>query len=198
MLTNTVINELYKIFDMDDKHLHERYRTNSAYRLIRTKAIFNTIGHVEDLEIKAIKICGALGFIGKLTEIDKILETSSYIDRIKDVNKKLLPLLESSLINCQDSLDLLREIEDELQQEINLVYNESESPTNLKFLKIQKERLSPKEFLETYPNYHEIERKYRALRNNLFENHSDKTKVDTFIKNIEKYISTVEDYCAEA
>ena len=67
-----------------------------------------------------------------------------------------------------------------------------------KFLKTQKERLSPKEFLETYPNYHEIERKYRALRNNLFENHSDKTKVDTFIKNIEKYISTVEDYCAEA
>lgn len=161
---------------------------NSHYKIDKA-------GH-QLMEFRGEKISGALNFISKILEFDKIAEIKSFIARIEDVNRKIQPLLVEELKNIKIKLtDLNAEMVILKPQYLKLVAESKNYVKQKNELKKQmiilkeldlklfdNEKLN-KAFLDKYPEFKDFEneftnvsKKYNILKeqiqnfNNLFEN----------------------------
>lgn len=189
-----MIDGLYNILDMDRDILNQQYGNIKHFKKINTEKFFNVVGNAEDLCVKSSKICGALGFIGKIIELSGIVDSSNYINKLEQCNIKILPLLENSIMEINNSLSNLNPEFNDIKKQVDYIYGDNKNPMNLKFLREQKLKLTPKEFQEKYPNFQEIENNYKELFDRYSILSNDIKNIKVLQKNIEKYIDTVNQY----
>lgn len=189
-----MIDNLYNILDMDSDILDEQYGNIKHFKKINTEKFFNVVGNAEDLCVKSSKICGALGFMGKIVELSSIVDLSNCINKLEKCNLKILPLLENSMMEINNSLSSLSPELDNMNKQVDYIYGNNKNPMNLKFLREQKLKLIPKEFQEKYPNFQEIENNYKELFDRYSILSNDIKNIKVLQKNIEKYIDTVNQY----
>ena len=189
-----MINSLYNILDMDSDILDEQYGNIKHFKKINTEKFFNVVGSAEDLCVKSAKICGALGFMSKIIELSSIVNLSNCIDKLEKCNLKILPLLENSIMEINNSLNNLNPEFNDIKKQVNYIYGDNKNPMNLKFLRERKSTLKPKEFQEKYPNFQEIENDYKELFDRYLILSNDIKNIQVLQKNIEKYINTISQY----
>lgn len=115
-------------FDIGDKDAN-RYRLN--------------IKGFELINFKTEKIIGALDFIGKIIEYNKIIPTDKYISRIKELNRKFIPKVHKAIA---DEKEELHQAKNELA---NFLIGHNKLAKKDKYY--QNERIRMKEkFQETY------------------------------------------------
>ena len=191
---DNMINRLYDILLMTNEELNTKYEIEENYSKINSEKIFNSVGDIEDLNFKASKICGALGFIEKIIEISSIVDTSNYLQRLKDCNLKLLPMLTKSVIDSNSILAELQVSKIENDNKIKMIFNDDEVESNLKFSRKVKLTMPSKEFSSKYINYEKLSREYEKLRDLRYQINSDIRVINTLLKNIEKYIISINKY----
>lgn len=189
-----MIDSLHHILSMDSDTLDESYGNMKIFRKIKTERFFNTVGNAEDLCVKSAKICGALGFVGKIIELSSIIDLSNYINRLEECNLRILRLLENSMMEINSSLDILNPEFDDLKKRVDYIYSDDANPMNLKLLIERKSKLPSDEFKEKYPNFQEIEHEYKKLFSRYLDLSNDINNIKVLKTNIENYIKTVNEY----
>lgn len=191
---NSMINELFNILKLEDKELYEEYGIKSHYKNINNDDIFNIIGKADDLRIKSSKICGALGFIGKIFELSNIIDLSNSIYKLEKCNSELLKLLEKSTIDIKYSLPNLYKNLENINQQISYIYDDTSNPKNIKNMEEQKSKLTDDDFLKIFPDFMEIKSNYKNLINRKEKITKNIKEVETLLKNIERYINIIRGY----
>jgi len=152
------------------------------------------------MEFRSEKISGAIDFISKILEFNKIAEIKSFITRIEDVNKKIQPLLVLELKNIKLKLtNLNAEMIILKPQYLNLVevnknYIKQKSELRQQMINskelnrkhIDNEKLD-KAFLDKFPEFKDFEKEFT----NISKEHNVITEqiqiLNTVFKNIKTY-----------
>lgn len=152
------------------------------------------------MEFRGEKISGALDFILKILEFDKIAEIKSFITRIEEVNRKIQPLLVDELKNIKIKLSVLNTEMAILKPKYLKFVAENQSYIKLKnelkrqmiFSKeldlkfFNNEKLN-KAFLNKFPEYEDFEKEYISV--------SESYKILTEkIKNFDKLFENITIY----
>lgn len=157
-------------FDIGDKDAN-RYRLN--------------IKGFELINFKTEKIIGALDFIGKIIEYNKIIPTDKYISRIKDLNRKFIPKVHKAIA---DEKEELHQAKNELA---NFLIGHNKLAEKDKYYKNERIRLKEK-FQETYKTeYVEFMRIFNNSLDQLAK-HNHKVKLHT--ENIQILNEYIEKY----
>lgn len=128
------------------------------------------------MEFRGEKISGALDFISKILEFDKIAEIKSFITRIEEVNRKIQPLLVDELKNIKIKLSALNTEMAVLKPKYLKLVAENQNYIKLKnelkrqmiFSKeldlkfFDNEKLN-KAFLNKFPEYEDFEKEYISV-----------------------------------
>ncbi|WP_027127284.1 hypothetical protein [Gelidibacter mesophilus] len=157
-------------FDIGDKDAN-RYRLN--------------IKGFELINFKTEKIIGALDFIGKIIEYNKIIPTDKYISRIKDLNRKFIPKVHKAIA---DEKEELHQAKNELA---NFLIGHNKLAEKDKYYKNERIRLKEK-FQETYKTEY-VE--FMGIFNNSLDQlakHNHKVKLHT--ENIQILNEYIEKY----
>jgi len=164
-------------------------------------------GHVL-IDFRGEKISGALDFIDKIIEFDKVASIQTFIKRIVKINKKMKPILEAEPPLIKKTLLKLNQQKDALEPDYDKVVNEFKNYTKkigeLKSqMKIKGEfdpslRESNEFFLTTfkekYPDYEDFMRRYNIIREKYrilsgkIQNHNQ------ILKNIISYKEKIHNY----
>ena len=149
------------------------------------------------VEFRGEKISGALDFISKILEFEKITSIKSFIERIEGCNKRIQPILfeESAILKVK--IDNLKKDKIELQPKYDEVVKINDE-YNQKKVKLQEELFSKeqlddfgnyrnqleaefkKEFIKRYPEYKEFKKEYDNVTNSyriLTEQIQNNTKI---------------------
>ena len=159
----SMVSGLENIFTKD--HFSFKGRENTQYSLDKE-------GHVL-VEFRGEKISGALDFIGKILEFEKIGSIKHFIDRIETCNKKMQPILieESKTLvvkiaNLKDEIKAFKPIHDKIIEVNNLynikkkeLQNEMTAKGQLNPDKIEYEKLN-REFNNNFPEYNDFKIEY--------------------------------------
>ena len=131
------------------------------------------------IEFRGEKISGALDFISKIIEFDKIAEIKSFITRIENANRKIQPLLIDEIKNIKLKLtDLNAEIEILRPKYLKLVADNQNYI--IKKDEVKKEMIISKEldwkfidneklhktFLYKYPEFEDFEKEFANVLKN--------------------------------
>lgn len=155
-----MVSGLEEIFDID--HFSFKNRNNTEY----TK---DKKGHVL-VEFRGEKISGALDFISKILEYDKIASIRSFIKRIEICNKKIQPILvdESKAIkmNITNLKILISELKPKYDKIIAANISYETKKNELKNLMIEDGEIDVKRldsiFNYNYPEYNEFQKEYKS------------------------------------
>lgn len=157
-------------FDIEDKDTN-RYRLD--------------IKGFELVSFKTEKIIGALDFIGKIIEYNKIIPTDKYVSRIKELNKQFIPKVHKAV---SEEKEELHQAKSELA---NFLIGHNKLVEKDKFYNNERIRLKEK-FKEYYESEH-IE--FMSIFKNSLEQlakHNHKVKLHT--ENIQILIEFIEKY----
>jgi len=162
-------------FDIEDKDTN-RYRLD--------------IKGFELVSFKTEKIIGALDFIGKIIEYNKIIPTDKYVSRIKELNKQFIPKVHKAVAEEKEEL---HQAKNELA---NFLIGHNKLVEKDKFYNNERIRLKEK-FKETYESEHI---QFMAIFKNSLDQlakHNHKVKLHTentqiLIEYIEKYNNFME------
>ena len=179
--------------DSNDNYLENLKEKNQYQHIkINTKQLFNIVGNTEDLYFKSSKICGALGFIGKLIEDCNCIDLSQYIKQLEDCNLKIMSELKQSVADNNDSIDLLNYNLFNVNKQIHYVYiNENNS------IYLQRENNNYTRKIKEYTYITRILEDRKYLLKSKSEIISDLKNIKTLQANIKKYITIVENYFLE-
>jgi len=166
-------------------------------------------GHVL-VEFRGEKISGALDFISKILEFEKITSIKSFIERIEECNKKIQPILAEESAILKVKIENLTKEKNQLQpqyDEVVMQKNEyNQKKVTLKEELFTKEQLDnfwsseyehyrkqlEAEFIKRWPEYTEFEKEYKQVTDKyriLIEQIQNHTKVrDNIISYNEKII----------
>lgn len=127
-----MVKELAKIaeFSIVDKQLDEGHRLfNETLDSLKYKKISLDSQIVPSvvMSVKGEKITGALDFISNIMQLKKFFSVDEHIRRIKELNKKLLPMMDSELALIPESKRKLDVSLDRLYQDLNEIDDELES-----------------------------------------------------------------------
>ncbi|WP_366183848.1 hypothetical protein [Flavobacterium ovatum] len=157
-------------FDIEDKDTN-RYRLD--------------IKGFELVSFKTEKIIGALDFIGKIIEYNKIIPTDKYVSRIKELNKQFIPKVHKAV--AEEKVEL-HQAKNELA---NFLIGHNKLVEKDKFYNNERIRLREK-FKETYESEH-IE--FMAIfMNSLDQLAKHNHKVNLHTENIQILINYIEKY----
>lgn len=127
-----MVKELAKIaeFSIIDKQLDEGHRLfNETLDSLKYKKISLDSQIVPSvvMSVKGEKITGALDFISNIMQLKKFFSVDEHVFRIKELNKELLPMMDSELALIPESKRKLEVSLDELYEQLNRVDDELES-----------------------------------------------------------------------
>lgn len=160
------LENIYLVSEFTFKGEHETH-----YKIDKT-------GH-QLMEFRGEKISGALDFISKILEFDKIVEIKSFITRIEDINRKIQPLLVVELKNIKLKLgDLNAEMAILKPHYLKLVA-ENQNYINQK-AELKKQMIISKEldwkildyeklnkaFLDKFPDFEDFEKEFTNVSKN--------------------------------
>jgi hypothetical protein len=188
---------LEEIFKKEQFSFKNRYNKNERITVDKK-------GHVL-VEFRGEKISGALDFISKILEFEKITSIKSFIERIEECNKKIQPILveESAIIKVkienltkeknqlQPKYDEVVKINDEYNQKKVTLQGEIFSKEQLDNIWLYRNQLEA-EFIKRCPEYAEFAKEYKQVTDSyriLTEQIQNNTKVrDNIISYNEKII----------
>ncbi|MDA8753775.1 hypothetical protein N9N24_04685 [Candidatus Marinimicrobia bacterium] len=163
------------------------------------------------IDFRGEKITGALDFISKIIEFDKVASIQTFIERIEKINKKLEPILEAEVPKVKMTIEELNQEKDELEPKRNEMVNEFNIyQKKMDKLKIQKKidgefdpssNESRKEFFnifkEKHPNYERFMHKYNQVNRYFIELESKIIINIQILEKIESYKQRVQEYFRE-
>ena len=167
-------------------------------------------GHVL-IDFRGEKITGALDFISKIIEFDKVASIQSFIERIEKINKKLEPILEAEVPKVKITIDELNQEKDDLEPKYDEVVNQSEIYEK-KLNDLEKEmelkgEFDPSshesriellnQFEEKHPDYERFMDEYKQVTSDFRNLNMDIANNNKILKNIESYKQKVQAYFSE-
>jgi hypothetical protein len=184
---DSLIKALEDIFEMGENTSDKKYRDFGYDFDINYK----TEGYVKRIKLMSVKgamISGTLGFMGQIIELEEIIDTKVYIQKITSLNNRVLPLLQATIPDCQNLIYELGQRVETLKSDLVNIW-------------IHK---GLKEYTQAYVsnklNEQDIE-KYKKLkkehgkiseRKNIAE--QDLKHSINILKSIERYINNIEKY----
>ena len=199
-----MINELESILNKNEfnYHLEHVKSDEKGFRIEPETQKIVLAGH-ELIEFRGEKISGALNFIEKILSFEKVRSMNAFIDRIKKLNLKILPVLQneiplinSEIINLQSRL---AEIKGKLapMQETYHAYNKKSQDfvynNAVKKTFDEKKELQDK-FISLNPDFKQFLKEFTSLNNE----HNDILKqlnaLETTNRKINSYIGTIQKY----
>jgi hypothetical protein len=159
------------------------------------------------IEFRGEKISGALDFIEKILQFDRITEISDFVKRIEICNKKVQPMLTKEialitkeLIELNKILNVLKPIYEDLEKK-NSDYESLKS-------KLRDKMVSNKEFTLFNFNYEELDKRFKEQNpeyEKFYLEYKEKKEqyqaltaqilsLETTMANIEKYNNTITTY----
>lgn len=187
----------------------EEFLDGDKFRFLNWEKISTDV-HKEGhnlIEFRGEKLSGALDFIEKIIQFDKIAEIIEFVKRIEMCNEKVQPMLtkehlliKQELIELYKILDVLKPIYEDLEKR-NIVYE------NLKS-KLRDKMIADKEFTIFNFSNEELEKRFKE-QNSEYEKfipeHKEKKEryqaltaqilsLETTMANIERYNKTIETY----
>ena len=163
------------------------------------------------IDFRGEKITGALDFISKIIEFDKVASIQTFIERIEKINKKLKPILEAEVPKVKMTIERLNQERDDLKPKYDEVVNEfriyQKKIDELKTQKKMNGEFDPsspeshKEFLnvfkEEHPDYQEFMYKFDQVTTD-FRLLNEKIVLNNqILKNIESYKQRVQEYFSD-
>jgi hypothetical protein len=169
--------------------------SNDRFRFIndmRETYYIDKKGHVLT-EFRGEKVSGALDFIGKIMEFSHIASVQGFIDRIKDCNRKLQPLLVRETAILAEKIDLSAKDLAEYQPKYEKYDSENRQYADKKE-KLKRELIAANKmtwqhinndllnsrFKEEFPDYEEFREEYDKVSLNwlrMNDNHNNLVKV---------------------
>jgi len=164
-------------------------------------------GHVL-IDFRGEKISGALDFIDKIIEFDKVASIQSFIKRIEKINKKMEPILEVEPELIKETLLGLNKEKDTLQPDFDKVRNEYLN-YNKKIKELQSQMRmkgefdpssykSQEEYFTTfrkkYPEYENCNKKYILIRKDYTILEDKIHKHNKILENIISYKEKIHNY----
>jgi len=163
-------------------------------------------GHVL-VEFRGEKISGALDFIAKILEFEKIASIQSFIDRIEISNQKIQPILEEETKIIKVKLSNLKKDKDALKPDYERVIEDnkfySKKRDELKKQMIANGSLDPKQidniklhniFNEKNPDYVEFEKEYKSVIERYRILTEQIQNLNKILENITSYKSKIHNY----
>lgn len=199
-----MINELESILTKNEfnYHLEHIKSDEKGFRIEPETKKIVLAGH-ELIEFRGEKISGALNFIEKILSFEKVRSMNSFIDRIKKLNLKILPVLQNEvpLINSEimNLQPRLAEIKGKLvpMQETYYAYNKKSQDfvfnNAVKKTFDEKKELQDK-FISLNPDFKQFLKEFTSLNNE----HNDIIKqlnaLETTNRKINSYIGSIQKY----
>ena len=176
-----MVTDLENIFDRNDDELNREFRSFD-YGLEKYQSQVD-IKKIKLMNIKGQKIVGSLDFLSEISKLREFMDTEIYINRINDINIRLLPKLTITLEECQ-KLDKI------LQDKINNLFERLKEIWLGKGLsQLEKNIRNLNELqLKEYENLKDI---HTQLSKNKFDLETDKKHNDILLKNISGYIKKI-------
>lgn len=112
-----LISNLEEIIDEDDRILDKAYR-DFDFKIATFDAIEGQMKQAKSMNVKGSMISKTLDFIGDITKLEEVAKVSSYIDDIESLNKRILPMLEKSILSYKEVMDYLEERYKNFEKEI--------------------------------------------------------------------------------
>lgn len=163
-------------------------------------------GHIL-IEFRGEKISGALDFISKILELEKIATIKSFIERIENCNKSIQPILVEEAKILKLKIENLNQERDKLQPQydevVKIYANYTAKKAELQAEMVSKEQLNPNwidtnkletEFAIRFPEYPEFKKeynivteKYRILTEQIQNNTKVRDNIVSYNEKITKY-----------
>ena len=166
-------------------------------------------GHVL-VEFRGEKISGALDFISKILEFDKIVAIKTFIQRIEDCNAKIQPILVEEAKILKLKIEKLAKEKNELQPKYDKVLK-TDNEYNAKLIKLQAEMIVKRQlnsncidtqkldnaFISKFPDYAEFKEEqkrvtdsYRILTEQIQNNTKVRDNIELYNEKITKHLSS--------
>lgn len=159
------------------------------------------------IEFRGEKISGALDFIEKILQFDRITEISEFVKRIEICNKKVQPMLTKEIVLIKQELIELNKILDVLKPICEDLEKRNSDYENLKS-KLRDKMIADKEFTLFSFNYEELEKRFKEQNPGYEKFYLEYTQkkeqyqaltaqilsLETAMANIERYNNTIRTY----
>ena len=148
------------------------------------------INGFEMIDFKTEKIVGALDFIDKINEYNKITPTQKFVSRIIEINRKFIPNIFITIDRETIELEKAKVEFDEFQIEHNVLVEKN------KFYRDERLKLSYKEFNEKYfeefnefnENFNRSNKQFLYLKNKISLHTGNIEKMKNYLKKYNEYI----------
>lgn len=182
-----LINELEKIIDEDDRILDKAYR-DFDFKIAAFDAIEGQMKQAKSMNVKGSMISKTLDFIGDITKLEEIAKVSNYIEDIESLNKRILPMLEKSILSYEEVMSYLEESYKNFEKEIigiwkNQGLEELTQKNKAKSLTVEESML--------FQKLQEKHNKISKLKGNAQEDLANGRRL---LKSIERYIMNIKTY----
>ncbi|MCF8460259.1 MAG: hypothetical protein K9G46_06015 [Flavobacteriales bacterium] len=187
----------------------EGFLHGNKFKFIDGQRIFTDV-HKEGhnlIEFRGEKLSGALDFIEKINEFEKIAEVDEFVTRIETCNSKVLPMLvneglliEDELRELNRTLIILKPIYENLKKSsevyeslksklrFKMIADKEYTAYNFSFEELEKRfKEQNSEYEKFVPVYKEKEKQYQALTSQILS-------LETIKANIQKYNQAIETY----
>lgn len=101
-----LVSALESIIDEDDAILNNKYR-DFEFGFTAFDALKDPMRSVKLMSVKGSMISKTLDFIGEITKLEEIVNVSSYVDDIESLNIRILPMLEKTILSCEEIMSYL-------------------------------------------------------------------------------------------
>lgn len=183
---------LEEILEKPDQEINNEYRNyNHDFDIIEFDEQWNLrVKHVKLMDVKAARICGSLDFILEFKSLSSIIDnTEYYIKKIIDINLKMLPILQKTLIESLTLSDEMKKSIDNLYEKISIIYKGSDKKLGIEEMRKYKKILEDFEFELKYPEFNELNKNYLELIDKKNKIEMDYKNIMTLINKIKFYVN---------
>lgn len=160
-----MVSGLEDLFHREQFSFKEKKSDNQKYSVDKS-------GH-ELVEFRGEKISGALDFVSKILEFDRITKVQSFISRIEDCNRRIKPILieeaeilkvklQNFEIEIKELYPVYKELRDQYQnyyKEKSLIRNKIIRDKKISYRKVDEKKIE-EVFKNKFPEYEEFFQKY--------------------------------------
>lgn len=101
-----LVSALESIIDEEDTILNNKYR-DFEFGFTAFDDIKDSMRRVKLMSVKGSMISKTLDFIGEITKLEEIVNVSSYVDDIESLNRRILPMLEKTILSCEEIMSYM-------------------------------------------------------------------------------------------
>ena len=184
-----MISELEEIISEDNSTVNKEYRRYN-YEFSNHCFSKNETEKILAMNVKGYMISGVIEFIDNIIKLDSIISVESYLTRIQEVNRKLLPMLIKELVESHEMKNKLeKSIESNREEMINIWTNGDGSHSLKSLVDLKRKGSLSSDMLELTTKLQERHNKLSDISNKLS---NDRNNLKNLIRNIDRYNLNIE------